>query len=311
MKRIILLVSIAIILSACATMTESRPENTETNPVSETFTLQTNNLTGEGIFLVGKGLTAHISSRPYPDMPDVAIPILKFWYPNDKVYIPGNPAHYSAWFLSWTQEEPTVTYDIHVGAIKTRLLVLLQIVELDNTNQAPEVLFSSYSGGMHCCTAITIFSQDKHENWQHTNLDGIDGYPFGATTIDGVDENVIVLRDGRFLYEFAAYALSVAPDRIYTLEEGKLVDISDRDILIPYFKKQASLLDEQLANSEVQEKNGFWAGYVATKARAGEFDQGWDTMLANYDRDSTWPLEGYDNFPEALKDFLSEHGYID
>ena len=306
MKRIILLVSIAIILSACATMTESRPANAETNPVSETFTLQTDNLTGEGIFLVGKGLTANISSRPYPDIPDGTIPILKFWYPNDKnKHIPGRPAHYSAWFLSWTEEEPTVTYDMHVGVEKSRLLVLLQIVELDNTNQAPEVLFSSYSGGMHCCAAITIFSQDEHENWQHTNLDGIDGLPIGATSIDGVDGNVIALHDGRFQYRFGAYAESLAADRIYILESGKLVDISDRDILIPYFKKQVSLLDEQLANSEVQEENGFWAGYVATKARADEFDDGWDTMLAHYDR------EGYDNFPEALKHFLSEHEYID
>ncbi len=310
MKRITLLASITMILSACATMTESRPQNDESNPVSEPFTLLTNNLTGEGIFLVGNGLTAHLSSRTDPNIPDAAIPILKFWYPNDNKYLPGHPAHYNAWFLLRTQE-PTVTYNMQWGAMKPRLNVLLQIVELDDTNQAPEVLLSSYSGGAHCCSAITIFSQDKHEDWQHTKLDWLDGLPIGATTIHGIDENVIALRDGSFLYMFAAYAQSFAPYRIYTLESGKLVDISDRDILIPYFKKQAALLDEQLSESKMQENNGFWAGYVATKARAGEFDHGWDTMLANYDRDSTWLLEGYDNFPEALNDFLTEYGYID
>ena len=96
--------------------------------------------------------------------------------------------------------------------------------------------------------------------------------------------------------------------------------------------------------------NGFWAGYVATKARAGEFDEAWEMMLANYDHESNWGLDDtsagqsmtskfvegviestrqlkecsnsdnenlncetplrFESFPEALETFLKETGYI-
>ncbi|PSB24992.1 hypothetical protein [Stenomitos frigidus] len=68
------------------------------------------------------------------------------------------------------------------------------------------------------------------------------------------------------------------------------------------------------------ERNGVLAGYVAQKALLGEFQQGWDLMLANYDRTSDWGLtrynsEGretgrYPNFLAALKALLIQRGYL-
>jgi hypothetical protein len=191
-----------------------------------------------------------------------------------------------------------------VGVAATQSLVtLLQIVELDNTNQTPEVLFSSYSDGAHCCSTINIFSQDKNTTWQRTKMEGFDGYPIGATTIDGIDDNVIVTSDNRFLYTFDSYVDSSAPDLVYTIQAGKFVDISNHDILVPYFKNQVTILEEQLSETMTR-SNGFWAGYVGIKARAGEFDDGWAAMLDNYDRDSNWGLDELTTDLSATQKFV-------
>ena len=67
------------------------------------------------------------------------------------------------------------------------------------------------------------------------------------------------------------------------------------------------------------EVNGILAGYVAQKILLGEYQQGWDFMLAHYDRQSDWGLEitagdravgHYSDFPAALRAFLIEQGYL-
>lgn len=75
------------------------------------------------------------------------------------------------------------------------------------------------------------------------------------------------------------------------------------------------------------EVNGFLAAYVANKALIGELADGWKRMLKYYDKKSDWGLtdcpQGYDDqgkcigkeihyqsFPQALRAFLVETGYI-
>ena len=73
----------------------------------------------------------------------------------------------------------------------------------------------------------------------------------------------------------------------------------------------------------------FCAAYVASAARLGRFDQAWSEMLRAYDRNSNWPLPGdcrvalvdyrcpegqrteYADYPEALRAFLVQQGYIE
>ena len=73
--------------------------------------------------------------------------------------------------------------------------------------------------------------------------------------------------------------------------------------------------------------NGFLAGYVANKALVGELYDGWDRMTQRYDASSDWGLKEckgdlddngkclgreavYSSFPEALRAFLIDTGYI-
>jgi len=63
-------------------------------------------------------------------------------------------------------EEPVLEYE-GLGAVGAyNMTTLLQIVELDGSNDAPEVLSSEYTGGMHCCAVVTVFSQDSEDRWQ-------------------------------------------------------------------------------------------------------------------------------------------------
>ncbi len=66
--------------------------------------------------------------------------------------------------------------------------------------------------------------------------------------------------------------------------------------------------------------NGILAGYVAQKILLDEYQDGWNFMLASYDRSSTQGLtilkDGkavgkYPNFPAALRAFLIQQRYLD
>jgi len=74
------------------------------------------------------------------------------------------------------------------------------------------------------------------------------------------------------------------------------------------------------SEAEDYEVNGILAGYVAQKILLGEDEEGWNFMLARYDRDYDWGLDIYDDqgevvgrypdFPSALRAFLIDTGYL-
>ncbi len=75
----------------------------------------------------------------------------------------------------------------------------------------------------------------------------------------------------------------------------------------------------QLAKKEKAEVNGILAGYVAQKILLGEYEEAWQFLLANYDKNSDWGLDiygestaigKYPDFPTALSAFLLKNGYL-
>jgi len=86
-----------------------------------------------------------------------------------------------------------------------------------------------------------------------------------------------------------------------------------------------SLSAIESVDRETKKSNGYWAGWVATKAQLGQFHEAWVKVLASYDRETTWSmqecLQGPLNdcpvgkvrdleFPEALAKHLQKTGYI-
>jgi hypothetical protein len=214
---------------------------------------------------------------------------------------------------------------------------LLQIVELDPSNPYPEVLLSSYTGGAHCCNKTNVLTSDASGNkWKEVVAKAGNGSFFDANPEPAADPTksgryVIVNRDNRFNYQFSSYASSMAPTQIWQLNGDRFVDVSRRPEYQFLYRRQVKEMNAWLKRRTNKfEINGFLAGYVATKALLGEFAEGWKQMLKYYDDkgpNSDWGLTdcpaGYDNnnrckgreivydsFPQALRAFLIQTGYI-
>lgn len=189
---------------------------------------------------------------------------------------------------------------------------------------APQIIFTSYTGGAHCCTRVLLIEPVNGE-WKTIDLDTWDGEGLGGVPRDedGDGTGDFVFYDNSFLYTFASYADSYAPPLIMNVIAGKPANVSTSP-------RYAALYRQNMANARpdcLKHSNGACAAYVADAARVGEFDAAWKFMLANYDPKSDWdlptrckgPMYGFDckgtpikpkDYPESLRWFLEDRGYI-
>lgn len=232
--------------------------------------------------------------------------------------------------------QPVVT--VRVNGIEVGRLVgaekwggpaaVVQIAEMDPGNPYPEVLLSSFTGGAHCCNQIQVLSSGPDgQQWREVTLGPFDGGPSPAEDPLRTGRFLIVDVDNRFLYKFGCYACSTAPARIWQLQGIRFVDISKRPEFRPIHRRNLQRMAAWFEQQDPGSPNGFLAGYVANKALVGELYDGWDRMVKRYDPSSDWGLKeckgdydangrclgreiAYGSFPEALRAFLVETGYI-
>ena len=204
---------------------------------------------------------------------------------------------------------------------------VVQIAEMDPENPYPEVLLSSFTGGAHCCNQIQVLTSDRSgQTWREVTLGPFDGGDSPAEDPLRNGRFLIVDVDNRFLYRFACYACSTAPARIWQLQGDAFVDVSHRPEFKPLHRRNLQRMAEWFQQKNPESPNGFLAGYVANKALVGELYDGWDRMTQRYDS-SDWGLKEckgdlddngkclgreivYSSFPEALRAFLIDTGYI-
>jgi len=208
-------------------------------------------------------------------------------------------------------------------------IALVQVAQMDPNNPYKEVLLSSFTGGAHCCNQIQILTSDNSGlNWSEVKLGPFDGATTKSQDILKTGRSLIVDVDNRFLYRFACYACSAAPARIWQLQGTEFVDVSHRSEFRPLHRRNLQRMEGWFLEDNNGSPNGFLAGYVATKALVGELSDGWKRMLQLYDSTSNWGLKVctggtnnagicigrevvFTNFPEALRAFLVNAGYID
>ncbi|WP_013322385.1 hypothetical protein [Gloeothece verrucosa] len=191
--------------------------------------------------------------------------------------------------------------------------------DLDN-NGVDEVVVRVFTGGAHCCTNTIIYTWQE-PNFIKTETDLMDGSGGTFEDLNGDGKLEFLSYDNSFLYKFSSYAGSFPPTLIYSFQNGHFQTVTRK-----YPKKLRETLQEMYkAIREGQKKNyeinGILAGYVAQKILLGEYEEGWQFMLANYDRISDWGLVRYDSngkvidkyvdYPTALKAFLIEEKYLD
>lgn len=198
------------------------------------------------------------------------------------------------------------------------------VVQLDTSSPERQILFSSFSGGAHCCTSLTLLEFTEGA-WRRTELGLWDGdTPALPADIDGDGRKEFRFVDQSFLYTFESYAGSWAPPVIHEVRDGRVTDVSDARRFRSIY--EAYVPQARQACAETQ--NGACAAYVAAAARLGQLDAAWSIMLASYDEYASWtypsacrvrtsgecPTDAawrFETFPESLQWFLGEAGYTE
>ena len=200
-----------------------------------------------------------------------------------------------------------------------------RILRLDDT-PLPQVLFSWFTGGAHCCAATRIATQIDGV-WKIVETGDRDGDEAFTPIKDGARYALAAI-DNSFLYAFDSYAASFAPDQLYELRGDKLVDVTRESRFAPVLrstlKKQESAANK---DKSIWRTNGFLAGWVAQKALLGEQADAWKRMLVLFDRTNPAGISQCDadkppkecadkafiakEFPRALRAFLVKNGYLD
>ncbi len=199
------------------------------------------------------------------------------------------------------------------------------IAEIDPLRAGKEVYFSSYSGGAHCCTRVTV-AEDGPTGWTGIEIGSFDGDGDYLEDLDNDGVAEIVATDGAFLYAFDCYACSAAPLVIREVRDGKVVEVSSEP---RFLKNQRDWLAELEANADPATRwssPGFLAGWVAQSVRAGQGAAAFQALNDHWDfaadAGEMTCLSGDDlgacpkrerkllKFPDRLKLFLGRHGYV-
>ena len=200
----------------------------------------------------------------------------------------------------------------------------IEILEIDPDNDTPEVVFTSYSGGAHCCTQVHVASADKAGSWHDVDLGGFDGEGGEFVDLDGDGLAEFRTYDNAFLYAFDCYACSSAPLKILAVRAGKMVDISGEPRFEAAHRVWLASMERRLGEAQETFSPGFFAGWIAEKALLGEGYEAWETMIKAY---RGLADEGFEScppdnpgcpqrerqllpFPQALTAFLKEQGYL-
>jgi hypothetical protein len=195
------------------------------------------------------------------------------------------------------------------------------VARLDPGVTTPQIVFTSFTGGAHCCIQVDILSFDGLR-WRQIDAGASNGGILSLFDKDGSGVPTLVFGDDRFLYAFAPYAESRSPIRVFNFEAGKLIDVSGAWRYKPLYLAEMTKMRGECE----QHANSACAAYVADAARAGRFKEAWAVMLASYDRTSqVFPAscgvaevqgscpDGHEHkfpsYPEALAWFLAATGY--
>jgi hypothetical protein len=199
------------------------------------------------------------------------------------------------------------------------------IAEIDPGNAYPEVYFSSYTGGAHCCNAVVVASE-VDGRWLAIPIGEFDGDGNYLEDADGDGLAEIVTVDNRFLYAFDCYACSVAPLTITTMRGGKVLDVSADPRYVPAHREWLTQIEGFVDPQDQWESPGYLAGWVAAKIRVGEGADAWRQLSSNWnsaaDQGEEVCLTGQVledcppksrvvlKFPERLRLFLEQTGYV-
>lgn len=202
------------------------------------------------------------------------------------------------------------------------------IGKLSASDQAPSVIFQSFSGGAHCCSTIVaaVPAGGKYRKVELGTWDG-EGISEFPRDVDGDGNADFLMSDGTFNYAFSSYAGSWAPPQVKNIYRGQVVDVSAQPEFRALFEDFSRRTQVACADRSNPDRNGACAGYVASEARLGKLEaalkfadtmsyKGSDLILpskckveyVNYACPPGQEIT-FGSFYSAIRWFLNEHGY--
>jgi hypothetical protein len=120
---------------------------------------------------------------------------------------------------SW--KEPTGALGAGIRTLKLR--------DLDGDGE-PEILLDFWIGGAHCCEWTRIYRWDRAQRTYDDVAHWWGDPTYRLVPLAG--RPAFVTRDDRFAYAFASFAGSGMPIRVWSYRQGRLVDITDRELAL-------------------------------------------------------------------------------
>ena len=201
---------------------------------------------------------------------------------------------------------------VNTGVVTSNGCCSLSLGRLDRSG-ARYVMVGSYTGGSHCCWQIHLALPDGPRR-RAVTVGAFDVPPnlgtetTGVRDFDGDGRVDFAMGDDAFLYRFASYSGSSAPLAIYNVIDGRVVNVSAARRFRPLHLRELPSLRTECREATPGFRNSACAAYVATAARIGRFDEAWRDMMEHHRRDDLF--EGV-AFPERLRSFLIERGYVE
>jgi hypothetical protein len=239
------------------------------------------------VFSTGKNYTALLWSSPVAPFNDPLTP-----------YEPGKPANLSSGSLSvtvqmnGTVDQPGSTIvtgtenDAQVFRFETNTDFAAfgagaGLMKLDPDSEAPQLVFTRYSGGAHCCMQTWFVTKAKGAaGWSLIDGGILDGSGYGYEDKDGDGAMEIVSRDNRFLYAFGSYAGSFALTRVSQLRGSKLSDVTLDAQWRENLEQNLGWLEfYEKVPSDFSKTNSYLAAWVAVKSALGQGDEAWAVAL--------------------------------
>src|SRR4051794_19500896 len=99
-------------------------------------------------------------------------------------------------------------------------------MDLDG-NGEPEVIYSAYTGGAHCCSIAQVYALNAAANGYDTSARDFFDPGFDVKDVDGDGKREFVTRDAVFAYRFTAYAFSGFPVQLLHWSAGTFTDVTN------------------------------------------------------------------------------------
>jgi hypothetical protein len=180
----------------------------------------------------------------------------------------------------------------------------LRVLDLDGDGE-PEVIYSAYTGGAHCCSIAQVYRLNANVTG-YTALELNFGDPgFDVQDIGGDGKPEFVSRDDAFAYRFTAYAFSGLPVLIQRYSATGFNDVTNR---FPALIRKDARLWRGRYNRSRNRRDGIQRGpasaWAADKYRLGKRAQTLSFLRAEVRRGHLTA-----RFVNNLDKFLKKRGY--